>query len=162
MAIFDAKFELKSSQHATAIGVAGGALALAYKFYKFTLTPRLHITPNDYYLWEQHCTYFRIFGSIVGLALLFWAYARPHHQLKMGHRPLFFINIFLLVPFYFFFRQQYFKASLSSSAFIPELFFNSFTGVFEELVFRGCLFASMAYFRGVGRAAVVSSLFFSL
>ena len=161
MYFFEAKSEIKSPKHAYILATAGLIIVLTYKLWKYFL--RRGIDPIiDYYAYEAGATCFRVLGTLMGLFLIRWAYTKPRAQLKIGNHLIGFVNILIIIPLFFLFRSQYFVFALNTWHFGIELFFNFFVGTFEELMFRGALFASLFYFLGVARAALLSSLIFSL
>lgn len=155
--------QFKSDHHARALIFSSICIVLIYKLWKFFLRAVLYVDPvNDYYAWEFYSTLYRVFGVGLGIWLIRWGYTNYSDQFGVGSRTLSAINILIIIPLYFLFRTCYFDFSIQMQPFLYEIFFNFFTGAFEELMFRGLLFASLVYFWGIARAAILSSFIFSI
>ena len=161
--LLDPKLHIRSAFHAKALVLAGILMSVTYKIGKYLLWSEFKIDPtDDYYEWQFYCTVYRILGAVFGFMLIRWAYSNFEREIKLGNPTLFTINLLLIIPLLFVLRAHYFDYTIVPIHFYWELFFNSFTGLFEEAAFRGMLFAGLAYFTGISRAAFISSFIFSI
>jgi membrane protease YdiL (CAAX protease family) len=154
---------LKSRKYAILFIVVSIGFALLYKGWKYYLRNTVGLDPvRDYFAYELFNTYFRVMNSFIGMGFCWFGFANRKCLFGVGERRI--AGIFLVYLLLFFLLKALFCGfpSFSWSRFSIELFFNLFTGISEEFLFRGMLLIGLVYFLGFWKAAVLAAAFFSL
>jgi len=150
----------KSKRHAQILVGAGILLIIAFKFWKFYLRSYMGLDPSaDYLLYETLSAIFRALNSIFGIALCAWGYAQFKTHIKCINRST--QLIFFVYPIAYFLIRCIFNDLVGAPNFSVEIVFNVFTGISEEFLFRGLIFAGLWQLIGFWPGVILSSVIFS-
>jgi membrane protease YdiL (CAAX protease family) len=157
---FEAIF--KSKKHALWSFILCIIIILTYKYYKFFIRQNFLPKGQSYIVAETYYTFFRVFSSILGIAICSWAYKTVRPMFKREYKSYWLFFFFYLGSYFLlkFFGHDF--ATYSIKTFSWEVFFNLFTGISEEYLFRGLLLGGIAYFIGTFKAAILSSFIFTI
>lgn len=153
---------ISKNQARLSIVLSLGILIL-YKVFKWYLRSGVGLDPyRDYLTFETYNTCFRAFGAIVCILFCYFVYKKREALYELINKKIisflsFYIFLFILAKILF---HEYKGINLKS--FHIELYFNIFTGLFEEFAFRGMLFSGLCYFLDFKKSAIISSIIFSL
>lgn len=137
---------------------------ILYKIWKFLI---IHLIPFPnptlrYYLEQTFFTLYRLFISIGGAYLLSKYFVNFKNEWKIGGDRYFKTNFFILIPLWFFIHIFLLGFTPDQTQFIWELFFNIFTGSFEEIFFRGLILVGFSQYISPRKSLILSSLLFSI
>jgi len=133
---------LKRDKNKIALLVIAIILFVVYKLWKFFFIERfMGVLPYEHYYGHQFLlTIYRVIATIIGSLIFFKFYHNPKSQLKINihNKYLWIFSAHLVTLFCLRFLFNDFSF-LSIKSFLFEIFFNLFTGSWEELIFKGML-----------------------
>jgi membrane protease YdiL (CAAX protease family) len=153
---------IKSKKHAVIGIIICLVTILIYKYFKYYMRNFYLSQEESYLIKETAYTLFRAFSSIIGVMTCWWSYKSVKFMVKKDKLPVWtFYTIFLVI--YFILKILCYKFDFHSiTTFAYEGFFNIFTGISEEYLFRGLLMAGLAYLMNVHLAIFLSSFIFTI
>ncbi len=145
--------------------IYGILLMATYKIWKyvvFNFFIQYQDEDTHYYLTQACYTLYRIFATVVGMFIMIKYYQNFKMKFFKDNFKITAINLFLILPIFFFAHWLSFDVSFYLARFLKEVFFNVFTGSFEEIVFRGLILVGLAQYFKPMTSIFLSSLLFSL
>lgn len=154
---------IKSKKHAQALILAGILIFMGYKGWKLLGISSFGISSlSNYYEYQTYLTYYRIAASFMALGVIYKCVSGFKNIFTVGNKKVLALNFLFLI---FFFLLRYLTTEIGLfpiQAVSYEVFFNFFTGTFEEFVFTGMIFFPLTFFISPFRAALITSVTFSL
>lgn len=156
----------KLSSNSKKISILGFGLivVIIYKIWKHLVLgfSANHLEFSGYYFEQIYFNVFRISASILGVVLIKKNYKDFKACWTIGNKKIFICNIFFIIPLYFISRYAMFDFSFKLINFSLELFFNFFTGTFEEIFFRGIILVGISQYLKPGKSILLTSVIFAL
>ncbi|MCX6118680.1 MAG: CPBP family intramembrane metalloprotease [Proteobacteria bacterium] len=154
----------KSTRHACVGLVCAIGIALLYKLNNFSISSLLNFDFGSQYLnYEFDRTLLRFLNSLLAVGVFFIVTRDSKRSLWSSNKQILWILVLYMLIFgmlkIVFLGVPEF---LSTMDFMFELYFNFFTGISEEFIFRGLLFGGLCWFFSPLKSIFFSSALFSL
>jgi len=159
---FTSKLNYFSTNHLVLIyGILGISL---YKVWKYIVS---HFFIQDgssftYYEEQIFFTLYRMIASLVGIFLLKKFFRTFKDEWFFGEKKYYISNLFIIIPLWFLMHYQVNNFSFRPFHFTGELFFNFFTGTFEEIFFRGLILVGLSQYFAPLKSTIIASALFSI
>ncbi len=116
----------------------------------------------QYASFELAKTIYRIAATIAGVLILRKYFSQYKREIFKDNVKITCFSLLIILPLVFISRTWMFDFSFFPKSFIRELFFNFFTGTFEEIAFRGLILVGLAQYLNPLLSVFLSSVIFSL